>query len=115
MEGWSRDMYCDETGAALGDAVAEHADARHRDRLSRARCCSRARMLSEGRGTTRPFELVGAPWIDAEQLADAHERAGCRACTSGPWSSSRPSRSTPARPAAAARFTSPTARRSGRC
>jgi hypothetical protein len=28
-------------------------------------------MLSEGRGTTRPFELVGAPWIDAEPFADA--------------------------------------------
>jgi uncharacterized protein YbbC (DUF1343 family) len=28
-------------------------------------------MLSEGRGTTRPFELIGAPWIDAERLADA--------------------------------------------
>jgi uncharacterized protein YbbC (DUF1343 family) len=28
-------------------------------------------MLSEGRGTTRPFELVGAPWIDAERFAAA--------------------------------------------
>jgi uncharacterized protein YbbC (DUF1343 family) len=27
--------------------------------------------LSEGRGTTRPFELLGAPWIDGERLADA--------------------------------------------
>ena len=26
--------------------------------------------LSEGRGTTRPFELIGAPWVDAEALAD---------------------------------------------
>ena len=26
--------------------------------------------LSEGRGTTRPFETVGAPWIDADALAD---------------------------------------------
>jgi uncharacterized protein YbbC (DUF1343 family) len=26
-------------------------------------------MLSEGRGTTRPFELLGAPWIDAERFA----------------------------------------------
>lgn len=26
-------------------------------------------MASEGRGTTRPFELVGAPWIHAEQFA----------------------------------------------
>jgi uncharacterized protein YbbC (DUF1343 family) len=28
-------------------------------------------MLSEGRGTTRPFELVGAPGIDADRFADA--------------------------------------------
>jgi len=27
--------------------------------------------LSEGRGTTRPFELVGAPWLDARSLARA--------------------------------------------
>lgn len=27
--------------------------------------------VSEGRGTTRPFELIGAPWIDAEALAHA--------------------------------------------
>jgi uncharacterized protein YbbC (DUF1343 family) len=26
--------------------------------------------ISEGRGTTRPFELVGAPWIDPERLAE---------------------------------------------
>jgi uncharacterized protein YbbC (DUF1343 family) len=26
-------------------------------------------LLSEGRGTTRPFELIGAPWLDGEQLA----------------------------------------------
>ena len=25
--------------------------------------------VSEGRGTTRPFEIVGAPWIDAERLS----------------------------------------------
>jgi uncharacterized protein YbbC (DUF1343 family) len=28
-------------------------------------------LLSEGRGTTRPFELVGAPWIDADQFTAA--------------------------------------------
>ncbi len=27
--------------------------------------------VSEGRGTTRPFELVGAPWIDGHRLRDA--------------------------------------------
>lgn len=26
--------------------------------------------MSEGRGTTRPFELIGAPWIDARRLTD---------------------------------------------
>ena len=35
--------------------------------------------VSEGRGTTRPFELVGAPWVDAERFADGDERASsCR-------------------------------------
>jgi uncharacterized protein YbbC (DUF1343 family) len=29
--------------------------------------------LSEGRGTTRPFELLGAPWIDSVALRDALE------------------------------------------
>ena len=33
-------------------------------------------MLSEGRGTTRPFELIGAPWIDGEALADAMNARG---------------------------------------
>ncbi|MEO6237367.1 MAG: DUF1343 domain-containing protein, partial [Vicinamibacterales bacterium] len=27
--------------------------------------------LSEGRGTTRPFEIIGAPWIDGERFAEA--------------------------------------------
>ncbi|MEO8777845.1 MAG: DUF1343 domain-containing protein [Rhodanobacter sp.] len=31
--------------------------------------------VSEGRGTTRPFELIGAPWIDAAKLADALNKA----------------------------------------
>jgi len=30
--------------------------------------------LSEGRGTTRPFELFGAPWLDARALARLVER-----------------------------------------
>ena len=30
--------------------------------------------VSEGRGTTRPFELVGAPWMVAEHCADAMNR-----------------------------------------
>ena len=30
--------------------------------------------VSEGRGTTRPFELVGAPWVVAERFAEAMNR-----------------------------------------
>jgi uncharacterized protein YbbC (DUF1343 family) len=32
-------------------------------------------MISEGRGTTRPFELIGAPYIDAYELAEHLSRA----------------------------------------
>ncbi len=34
-------------------------------------CLLEGTNLSEGRGTTRPFELFGAPWLDGDRLADA--------------------------------------------
>ena len=37
--------------------------------------------LSEGRGTTRPFEIVGAPWLDPDSLAkrlEAQDLPGVR-------------------------------------
>jgi uncharacterized protein YbbC (DUF1343 family) len=34
-------------------------------------CLYEGTTLSEGRGTTRPFEWVGAPWLDAHALATA--------------------------------------------
>jgi uncharacterized protein YbbC (DUF1343 family) len=34
-------------------------------------CLLEGTNLSEGRGTTRPFEIVGAPWLDARALATA--------------------------------------------
>lgn len=38
-------------------------------------CLLEGTNLSEGRGTTKPFELVGAPWLDGARLAEdlAHE------------------------------------------
>jgi uncharacterized protein YbbC (DUF1343 family) len=33
-------------------------------------CLVEGTRLSEGRGTTRPFELVGAPWLDARAFAE---------------------------------------------
>jgi len=32
--------------------------------------------VSEGRGTTRPFELFGAPWIDGYQLTERLNKIG---------------------------------------
>lgn len=70
MEGWRRGVYADGTGLpwvmpspnmpTLETAV-----------VYPGTVLFEGVMLSEGRGTTRPFELVGAPWIDAERFADA--------------------------------------------
>jgi uncharacterized protein YbbC (DUF1343 family) len=37
-------------------------------------CLIEATTLSEGRGTTRPFHLVGAPWVAAGRLVDELRR-----------------------------------------
>jgi uncharacterized protein YbbC (DUF1343 family) len=75
MEGWTREMYADDTGLpwvmpspnmpTLDTAVVYPGTVLFEGTL-----------LSEGRGTTRPFELVGAPWIDAERFARAMNGAG---------------------------------------
>jgi uncharacterized protein YbbC (DUF1343 family) len=39
-------------------------------------CLVEGTNLSEGRGTTRPFELVGAPFLDGEALAKGLEGTG---------------------------------------
>jgi molybdopterin-guanine dinucleotide biosynthesis protein MobB len=39
-------------------------------------CLVEGTNLSEGRGTTRPFELVGAPWIDPVKAADQANELG---------------------------------------
>ena len=83
-------------------------------------CLIEGTNLSEGRGTTRPFELWGAPWLDpyrarrGDSIESLTPAAGARASSSGPARSSRRSRSMPAHSAAACRSTSPTRRRSGR-
>jgi len=37
-------------------------------------CLFEGTNVSEGRGTTRPFEIFGAPWIDPEKLCTALDR-----------------------------------------
>jgi molybdopterin-guanine dinucleotide biosynthesis protein MobB len=39
-------------------------------------CLVEGTNLSEGRGTTRPFEIIGAPWLDADAAADAANSLG---------------------------------------
>jgi uncharacterized protein YbbC (DUF1343 family) len=75
VEGWRRQMYHDETGVpwvipspnlpTLDSAI-----------VYPGAVLFEGTRLSEGRGTTRPFELIGAPWIDGERLADAMNARG---------------------------------------
>jgi uncharacterized protein YbbC (DUF1343 family) len=68
MDGWKRDMYYDETGlfwvppspntTGLDMAV-----------LYPGTCLLEGTNVSEGRGTTKPFEFAGAPFIDGTKLA----------------------------------------------
>ena len=67
MEGWSRSDYFDQTGLpwvipspnmpTLDTAI-----------VYPGAVLFEGTQVSEGRGTTRPFELLGAPWIDAERF-----------------------------------------------
>jgi uncharacterized protein YbbC (DUF1343 family) len=68
MDGWSRDMYADDTGLpwVMPSPNMPTLDAAI---VYPGTVLFEGTMLSEGRGTTRPFELVGAPWIEAERFA----------------------------------------------
>lgn len=39
-------------------------------------CLLEGTNLSDGRGTTRPFEITGAPWVDGKKLAEGLTRTG---------------------------------------
>lgn len=70
MHGWQRTMWFDQTGLPW---VLPSPNAPTLDTLTvyAGTCLIEATNLSEGRGTTRPFEFVGAPWLDPYALADA--------------------------------------------
>jgi uncharacterized protein YbbC (DUF1343 family) len=73
MEGWRREMYHDEAQApwvlpspnmpTLDSAI-----------VYPGTVLFEGTNVSEGRGTTRPFELIGAPWVAAEAFAEALNR-----------------------------------------
>jgi uncharacterized protein YbbC (DUF1343 family) len=41
-------------------------------------CLIEGTNLSEGRGTTRPFEMIGAPWLHGERLASSLSKSDLR-------------------------------------
>jgi uncharacterized protein YbbC (DUF1343 family) len=75
LSGWTRDMHYEDTGLpwVLPSPNMPTPDTA---RVYPGGCLIEGTNLSEGRGTTRPFELVGAPWIDAADFADALAQAG---------------------------------------
>jgi len=72
-EGWRRGMWFDQTGMqwimpspnipTLDSAI-----------VYIGTCIFEATNASEGRGTTHPFEIIGAPYVDAPKLVAAMER-----------------------------------------
>ena len=75
LSGWTRGDASRRHGSPVGHSLAQHADAGDRDGLP-GRVPGRGTNLSEGRGTTRPFELVGAPFLEGARFADALAQAG---------------------------------------
>ena len=75
MDGWARGMYFDATGIpfvppspnipTLDSAI-----------VYPGTVLFEGTNVSEGRGTTKPFELLGAPWVDAERFADGMNGLG---------------------------------------
>ena len=70
LEGWRRSMYYDETGLPW-IIPSPNLPTLDSTIVYPGAVLFEGTMLSEGRGTTRPFELIGAPWIDGERLAEA--------------------------------------------
>lgn len=80
MEGWRRDMHWEETGLqwVMPSPNIPNMDA---VRVYPGTCFIEGTTLSEGRGTAKPFETFGAPYVDADALADAlnaENLPGCR-------------------------------------
>jgi len=73
MGGWRREMYFDATGLTwiISSPNIPTVDT---TTVYPGSVLFEGTNVSEGRGTTRPFELVGAPWVVAERFADAMNR-----------------------------------------
>ena len=70
MQNWSRDLYGDATGLpwVLPSPNIPTVEAAF---VYPGTVLLEGTNISEGRGTTKPFELVGAPWADPQSIANA--------------------------------------------
>ncbi len=68
MEGWGRKMYYDQT-SLFWVPPSPNTTSIDMSILYPGTCLVEGTNLSEGRGTTRPFEYIGAPYIDGYRLA----------------------------------------------
>ena len=75
MEGWRRPMRWADTGLPWV-APSPNMPTTDTALVYPGGCLLEGTNLSEGRGTTRPFELVGAPYLDGDRLAAALGRQG---------------------------------------
>ncbi len=82
MEGWHRSMYFEDTGLpwVLPSPNMPTVDTAV---VYPGGCFFEGTLLSEGRGQTRPFEVVGAPYIDGQVWADETTRELSEAGYSG--------------------------------
>lgn len=70
MEGWKREMYFDETGL-FWVPPSPNATGMDMMLLYPGTCLLEGTNVSLGRGTTKPFEYIGAPYMDGKRLAAA--------------------------------------------
>ena len=75
MLGWRRGMAWEDTGLPWV-APSPNMPTPDTARVYPGGCLIEGTNLSEGRGTTRPFEWIGAPFLDGPRLARALERRG---------------------------------------
>ena len=68
MEGWKRSMWFDQTGLPWV-LPSPNMPTLETATVYAGMCLLEATNISEGRGTSRPFELFGAPWIRGEEFA----------------------------------------------
>jgi uncharacterized protein YbbC (DUF1343 family) len=73
MQGWHRGLWFDQTGLPWVQP-SPNLPTLDSVTLYGGTCLIEGTNLSEGRGTTRPFELIGAPWLDPFQVAEELQR-----------------------------------------